>query len=58
MKSDLHQIEIKVRLTSADADLLAAIARREGVAKASLARMMIKRQLRRIAQPTPAAIGN
>ena len=58
MKPDLHVVEIKVRLTDEDADLLAAIARREGVAKASLARMMIKRQLRRIAQPIPAIVAN
>ena len=54
MNSELHDVEIKVRLTNADADLLAAIARREGVAKAALARMLIKRQLRRLEQPTPS----
>jgi len=55
--SHLHDIEIKVRLTEEEADLLAAIARREGLARASLARQLIKRQLRRIQQPKPIDVG-
>ena len=53
MNKELHDIEIKVRLNESDADLLSAIARREGFPKAVLARMLIKRQLTKQIQPKP-----
>ena len=52
----IHDIEFKIRLTEADADLLVAIARREGIPPAVLGRMFVKRQMRLMLreEPTPA----
>jgi predicted DNA binding CopG/RHH family protein len=50
----MHDIEVKVRLTEADADLLKAIANREGLPRAVLARMLIKKELRQLGFHTTA----
>jgi hypothetical protein len=58
MAKQLHDIEVKIRLTENDASVLTAIARREGIPVATLARQLVKRQLRRMGQPTPALLAD
>ena len=48
MNLELHDREIKIRLTDRDADLLQAIANREHVPVAVLARMLLMRQLNKL----------
>lgn len=53
----LHDVEMKLRLTEADAAVIRAIAEREGIKPAALARMLLKKQLRKInSVPATASI--
>lgn len=45
MKSQLHEVQMKVRLTESDYELLDVLSRRKGIPKAALARSFIKRSL-------------
>lgn len=55
-ETERHEIEIKVRLTEADARVLLAIARREGIPPAVLARSMIKHRLPEVSDFVPRSV--